>query len=169
MRRLTRCSCGQSSKMCVLILNRVPVTCVTDPELIRPSIPVMTHSLNQKVMTRKAKARKCTAEIVGNIQAKGVRQYRLVISFSVVPPARSNPRRHTKMCVISTHNSAGMVSIMWCQIVKLSPAPNDIFAQMSSNRSRWTREGKWNSKIVAMKGNLGVRAEPDKSIYHFYL
>jgi hypothetical protein len=26
-----------------LILNRVPVTFVTDPELIRPSIPVMTH------------------------------------------------------------------------------------------------------------------------------
>ena len=35
-----------------LILNRVPVTFVTDPELIRPSIPVMTHSLDQKVMTR---------------------------------------------------------------------------------------------------------------------
>ena len=53
-----------------LILNRVPFTFVTDPELIRPSIPVMTHSLDQKVMARKAKARKCTAEIVGNIQAK---------------------------------------------------------------------------------------------------
>jgi hypothetical protein len=56
-----------------LILNRVPVTFVTDPELIRPSIPVqhvMTHSLDQKVMTRKAKARKCTAENLGNIPAK---------------------------------------------------------------------------------------------------
>jgi len=42
-----------------LILNRVPVTFVTDPELIRPSIPVMTPSLKQKVMARKAKARKC--------------------------------------------------------------------------------------------------------------
>ena len=42
----------------------------SDPELIRPSIPVMTHSLDQKVMTRKAKVRKCTAENVGNIQAK---------------------------------------------------------------------------------------------------
>ena len=52
-----------------LILNRVPVTFATDPELIWP-IPVMTHSLDQKVMARKAKARKCTAEIVGNIQAK---------------------------------------------------------------------------------------------------
>jgi len=30
----------------------------------------MTHSLDQKVMARKAKARKCTAEIVGNAQAK---------------------------------------------------------------------------------------------------
>jgi hypothetical protein len=39
------------------------------------------------------------------------------------------------MCVISPHNSAGMVSIMWCQIVKLSPAPDDMFAQVSSNRS----------------------------------
>ena len=53
-----------------LILNRVPVRFVTDTELIRPSIPVMTRSLDQKVMARKAKARKCTAEIVGNIQAK---------------------------------------------------------------------------------------------------
>jgi hypothetical protein len=52
-----------------LILNRVPAAFVTDPKLIRPSIPVMTHSLDQKVMTRKAKARKCTAENVGNIQA----------------------------------------------------------------------------------------------------
>ena len=50
-----------------LILNRMPVTCVTDLELIWPSIPVMTHSLDQKVMVRKAKARKCTAEILGNI------------------------------------------------------------------------------------------------------
>ena len=48
-----------------LIMNRVPVTFVTDPEFIRPSIPVMTHSLDQKVMVRKAKARKCTAENVG--------------------------------------------------------------------------------------------------------
>jgi len=29
------------------ILNNVPVTFVPDPELIRPSIPVMTHSLDQ--------------------------------------------------------------------------------------------------------------------------
>jgi hypothetical protein len=50
-----------------LILNRVPVTFVTDPELIRPSIPVMTHSLDQKVMARNAKARKCAAEIDGKI------------------------------------------------------------------------------------------------------
>ena len=53
-----------------LILNRVPFTFVTDPELIKPSIPIMKHSLDQKVMARKAKARKCTAEIVGNIYAK---------------------------------------------------------------------------------------------------
>jgi hypothetical protein len=52
-----------------LILNSVPVTFVTNPELIRPSSnPVMTHSLDQNVMARKAKARKCTAEIVGNIE-----------------------------------------------------------------------------------------------------
>jgi hypothetical protein len=53
-----------------LILNKAPVTFVTNPELIRPSIPVMTHSLDQKVMTRKAKARKCTAEIVGTSKRK---------------------------------------------------------------------------------------------------
>ena len=51
-----------------LILNSVPVTSVTDPELIRPSIPVMTHSLDQKVVARKAKAKKCAAEVAGNIQ-----------------------------------------------------------------------------------------------------
>ena len=61
-----------------LVLNSVPVAFVTDPELIRPSIPVMTHSLDQKVV-----ARKCTAEIAGNIQAKVERQHRLVISFFV--------------------------------------------------------------------------------------
>ena len=53
-----------------LILNSVPVTFFTDPELIRSSTPVMMHSLDQKVMARKAKARKCTAEIVG-IKVKG--------------------------------------------------------------------------------------------------
>jgi hypothetical protein len=36
-----------------LILNRVPVKFVTDPELIRPSIPVMTHYLDQKVMAKR--------------------------------------------------------------------------------------------------------------------
>ena len=52
------------------MLNSVLVTFVTDPELIRPFIPVMTHSLDQKVVARKAKARKCTAEIVGIIQTR---------------------------------------------------------------------------------------------------
>ena len=66
-----------------LILNRVPVTFVTDPEFIRPSIPLMTHCLDQEVMARKTKARKCTAGIVGNIQAKKLeRQHRLMISYS---------------------------------------------------------------------------------------
>jgi len=52
-----------------------------------------------------------------------------VISFSVVPQARNNPQSYTKMCVISPHNPAGMVIIMWCQIIKFSPALNDMFAQ----------------------------------------
>jgi hypothetical protein len=110
-----------------LILNSVPVTPVTDPELIRPSIPVMTHSFYQKVVARKAKARKCAAEVAGNVQAKVERQHGLLISFSVIPPSRSIPQRYTKMCVICPHNSAGMVSFMWCQNVKISPAPNDMF------------------------------------------
>ena len=59
-----------------LILNSVPVrSVITDPELIRPSIPVMTHSLDQKVMARKVKARKCSAEVAGNVQAKVERQH----------------------------------------------------------------------------------------------
>ena len=77
-----------------LILNSVPGTSVTDPELIRPSTPVMTHSLEscgQKVVARKAKARKCAAEVAGNVQAKVERQHRLLISSSVIPPSRSNP------------------------------------------------------------------------------
>jgi hypothetical protein len=40
-----------------LILNRMPVTFVTDSELKRPSISVMTHYLDQKNTARKAKAR----------------------------------------------------------------------------------------------------------------
>jgi hypothetical protein len=107
-----------------LILNSVLVTSVTDPELIRPSIPVMTHYLDQRVVARKAKARKCAAEVAGNVQAKVERQHRLLSSFSVIPPSRSIPQRYTKMC---PHNSAGMVSFMWCQNVKISPAPNDMF------------------------------------------
>ena len=55
-----------------------------------------------------------------------------MIFFSVIPPARSNPQRYTKMCVIiiliSPHNSAGKVIIMWCKIIKFSPAPDDTFA-----------------------------------------
>ena len=97
-----------------LILNSVPVTSVTDPELIRPSIPVLTHTLDQKVVARKAKARKCSAEVAGNVQAKVERQHRLLISFPVIPPSRSIPQRYTEMCVICPHNSAGMVIIMWC-------------------------------------------------------
>jgi len=38
-----------------LILNRVPF--VTDPELVRPSIPVMTHSLDQKCEGKKVHGR----------------------------------------------------------------------------------------------------------------
>jgi hypothetical protein len=105
----------------------VPVTYVTDLELIRPSILVMTHSLDQKVVARKAKARKCAAEVAGNVQAKVERQHRLLISFSVIPPSRSFPRRYTEMCVICPHNSAEMVSFMWYQNVNISPAPNDMF------------------------------------------
>ena len=79
-----------------LILNSVPVTFVTDPELIRLSIPVMTNSLNQEVTAEKAKARKCTAEIAGNIQARVERQHRLMIPTSVIQPARNNPRSTPK-------------------------------------------------------------------------
>jgi len=88
-----------------LILNSVPVTSVTDPELIRPSIPVMTHSLDYKVVARKAKARKCAAEVAGNVQAKVERQLRLLITFSVIPPSRSIPQMsnvHQNVCDMSS-------------------------------------------------------------------
>ena len=64
-----------------LILNSVPVTLVTDPEFIRPSVPVIAQFLNQEVVARKAKARKCVAEVVGNVHAKVERQHRFMISF----------------------------------------------------------------------------------------
>ena len=114
---------ANSPAECVLILNSVPVPFVTDPELIRPSISVMTHPLDQKAMARKVKAIKWTAEIVGNIQVKVERQHKLVISFFVIPPTRSNPQRYTKMCVISPPNSAGVVSLMWCQICQVLSSP----------------------------------------------
>ena len=57
-------------------------------------------------MARKAKARKCSAEVAGNLQAKVERQHRLLISFSVIPPSRSSPQRYIEMCVICPHNSA---------------------------------------------------------------
>ena len=129
-----------------LILNSVPVTSVTDPELIRPSTPVMTHSLDQKVVARKARARKCAAEVAGNVQAKVERQHRLLISFSVIPPSRSIPQRYTKMCVIFPHNSAGMVSFMWCQNVQISPAPND--------RSRLVFCFLWWGRLTALQANV---------------
>ena len=56
----------------------------------------------------------------------------LVISYSVIPPARSNSQGYTKMCVISQesypHNSAGMVSCGVKISSSASPAPNDMFA-----------------------------------------
>ena len=74
-----------------LILNSVPATSVTDFELIRPSIPVMTHSLDQEAVARKAKARKCAAEVAGNVQAKVERQLRLFF-FLVGVVTRSSAR-----------------------------------------------------------------------------
>jgi hypothetical protein len=41
--------------------------------------------------------------------------------------ARNNPQRYIIMCVISPHNSAGIVSLVWCQIVKFFPVPNAIY------------------------------------------
>ena len=64
-----------------LILNSVPVTLATDPEFIRPSVPVIAQFLNQEVVARKAKARKCAVEVAGNIHAKVERQHKFLISF----------------------------------------------------------------------------------------
>jgi len=111
-----------------LILNSVPVTFVMYPELIRPFIPVMTYSLDQKVMARKAKQRQESARLRSLelcIEAEAERQHRLVISFL----SSYQPQRYTRMCVISPHSSAAMMRLMWCQFVRLSPAPNDMFAQ----------------------------------------
>ena len=52
-----------------------------------------------------------------------------MISFSVIPPARSNPQRYTKMCVISPHNSAGMVIIMVESNYQVFSSSQSMFAQ----------------------------------------
>jgi hypothetical protein len=41
-----------------LILNSVPVTFVTDPELVRPSVPVMMHSLEPDSCGKKGEGKK---------------------------------------------------------------------------------------------------------------
>jgi len=78
------------------------------------------------------------------------------------------------MCVTSPHNSAGMVIIMWCQIVKLSPAPIDTFVQSELKLfyidSLFSRSYGMHSiqKLLRCRGILEC-AEPDKSMYRFYL
>ena len=51
------------------------------------------------------------------------------MSFSVIPPTRSSPQRYSKMCVVCSHDSAGVVRLMWCQIVKVPPVHNDMLTQ----------------------------------------
>ena len=80
-----------------LILNSVPVTFVSDLELIRPpSIAVRAHSLDQKVLARKVEARKCTTEIVGNIQVE--RLYRRVFFFLSSHQPGTIPRGSPNVC-----------------------------------------------------------------------
>ena len=47
--------------MCVL------VTFVTISELIRSSVRAMMYSFDQTIVARKVKARKCVAQIAGNV------------------------------------------------------------------------------------------------------
>jgi hypothetical protein len=82
-----------------LILNSVPVTNVTDTELIRPSIYVMTHYLNQKVMARKTKASRCTAELAGNVLTQIVRQAQACEFNSCHPTSHEHsPKEHQSVC-----------------------------------------------------------------------
>ena len=69
------------------------------------------------------------------------------------------------MCVISPHNSAGIVIIMWCQIVKLSPAPDDTFAQSELKPFQMDRLARSYGiqKLLRCRIIYGVRAEPDMS------
>jgi hypothetical protein len=56
-----------------LILNRVPVT---GPELIRPSIPVMSDAFyGPESDGEKGEGKKCTAKILGNMQAEVAQAY----------------------------------------------------------------------------------------------
>ena len=48
-----------------LILNSVPVTSVTDPEPIRPSITVMTHSLDQKLWPERRRQESARLRLLG--------------------------------------------------------------------------------------------------------
>ena len=80
------------------------------------------------------------------------------------------PKDNTKMCVISPHNSAGMVIIRWCHIVKLFPAPDDTFAQSELEPFQMDRLARSYGiqKLLRCRIIYGVRAEPDKSMYRFY-
>jgi hypothetical protein len=64
--------------------------------------------LDQKIVARKAKARKSTAELAGNVLAKVERQNILVSFFfcHLTSPEQS-PKAHQNV-EISPHNSAGM-------------------------------------------------------------
>ena len=63
-------------------------------------------------MARKAKARKCSAEAAGNVQAKVERQHRLWFLFLSSHHPEVFPKGTPKqMCVICPHKSAGMVSL----------------------------------------------------------
>ena len=53
-------------------------------------------------MARKAKARKCSVEVAGNVQAKVERQHRLLISFSVIAIQKYSPKVHRNVCDMSS-------------------------------------------------------------------
>ena len=157
VQRIARYSC--TVRQNIFFIEQSASHICRNSKLIRPSLPIMAHSLDRKVLAGKAKARKCRAKIAGNVQAKVERQHRLVTSFSVTSPARSNSQRCNKLFVISHHDSAGMMSPMRCKILKSSPAPADMFAQNAQNCFSYTL-----ARLHQMwEGNLHLANHPGKN------
>jgi hypothetical protein len=73
---------------------------------------------------------------------KNILLYKLLtLKVPVVKGLSAASAASTKMCVTSPHNSAGIMSLMWSQIINVSPGPNYIFVQSELKLFQIDRNG----------------------------